>query len=86
LNPPSLLFSGYQGGGGVSEEDLSLGPSALFVKLSTHLKIYRNCLLDVHMDKFLKFICDQYYDSYFQIKGFCGGDIQQSMSYDFQIL
>ena len=39
LNPPSLLFNGYWGEGGVGEEDLSLGPSVLVVKLSTHPKL-----------------------------------------------
>jgi len=83
LNPPSLLFSGYRCRRGVGEEDLSLGPSVLIVKLSPCTIIaFLMCIWTI----FLKLSFDQYYDSYFQIKFFCGGDFQQNMSYDFQIL
>jgi len=59
-------------------EDLSLGPSALVVNLSTLLELVSNFLLDAHMDNFFKLNSDQYFYSYYQIGGFCGVDIQQA--------
>jgi hypothetical protein len=76
--PPSLLFSGYRGGGGLGGEELSLGPSALVVNLSMLLELVSNFLLDAHMDNFFKLNSDQYCYSSYQIRGFCGGDIQQA--------